>query len=204
MADFEFHVNAEAARKFLNTEADTLRNGSSRLRLAVSRAINRTMAHMRTVISGRIRKTYNVKKSDLDASLKIIKAKAGKNPSGGLSWSSRSSLPLSKFGAKAGKTYVSVRVLKSSRAARIQPGGKHAIAATSKGRAAVWIAKGHVMARTEDGSSPIVLYGPSFMSFFNGPGVGSGLRDEAQAWFEQRLPHEVEQAIRGVNNFGRG
>jgi len=204
VADFEFHVNAESARKFLNTEADTLRNGSSRLRLAVSRAINRTMAHMRTVISGRIRKTYNVKKSDLDASLKIIKAKAGKNPSGGLSWSSRSSLPLSMFGARAGKTYVSVRVLKSSRAARIQPGGKHAIAATSKGRAAVWIAKGHVMARIEDGSSPIVLYGPSFMSFFNGPGVGEGLRDEAQAWFEKRLPHEVEQAIRGGTKFGRG
>lgn len=204
MADFEFHINADAARQFLTGEISRLRDGSSRMRLAVSRTINRTMAHMRTVISGRIRQTYNIKKSDLDAALKIIKAKAGKNPSGGLSWSSRSSLPLSRFGAKAGKTYVSVRVLKSSRAARIQPGGKHAIAATSKGRAAVWIAKGHVMARTEDSKNPIVLYGPSFMSFFNGTGVAEGLRDEAQVWFEKRLPHEVEQAIRGANNFGRG
>ena len=204
MADFEFHINADAARQFLTGEIARLRDGSSRMRLAVSRTINRTMKHMRTVISGRIRQTYNVKKSDLDAALKIIKAKAGKNPSGGLSWSSRSSLPLSRFGAKAGKTYVSVRVLKSSRAARIQPGGKHAIAATLKGRAAVWIAKGHVMARTEDSKNPIVLYGPSFMSFFNGPGVAEGLRDEAQVWFEKRLPHEVAQAMRGINNFGKG
>lgn len=59
------------------------------------------------------------------------------------------------------------------------------------------------MARTEGNKTPIVLFGPSFMSFFTGPG-GRGLRDEAQAWFEQRLPHEVEQAMRGVNKFGKG
>lgn len=204
MPDFEFHINADAARKYLTGELAQTRSGSSRMRLAVSRAINRTMAHMRTVISGRIRKTYNVKKSDLDASLKVVRASAGKNPKGGLSWVSRSSLPLSQFGAKAGKTYVSVKVLKSSRAARIQPGGKHKIAATPKGRAAVWIAKGQVMARADGNKTPIVLFGPSFMSFFNGPGVAEGLRDEAQAWFEKRLPHEVEQAMRGVNNFGKG
>ncbi|WP_296966938.1 hypothetical protein [uncultured Desulfovibrio sp.] len=203
MADFEFHINADAARKYLD-QAAKLRDGSSRMRLAVSRTINRTMKHMRTVISGRIRQTYNVKKSDLDASLKIIKAGTGKNPKGGLSWSSRKSQPLVNFAAKAGKTYVSVKVLKSSRAARIQPGGKRQIAATGKGRAAVWIARGHVMARTEGGKNPIVLYGPSFMSFFNAPGVAEGLRDEAQAWFEQRLPHEVAQAMRGINNFGKG
>jgi len=202
--DFEFHINADAARKYLTDEVAQLRDGSSRMRLAVSRTINRTMAHMRTEISARIRQTYNVKKADLDAALKIIKATSGKNPKGGLSWSSRKSLPLAYFGAKAGKTYVSVKVLKSSRAARIQPGGKRQIAATSKGRAAVWIAKGQIMARTDGSKTPIVLFGPSFMSFFTGPGVAEGLRDEAQAWFEKRLPHEVEQAMRGVNKFGKG
>lgn len=62
MPDFEFHINADAARKYLTDGAAQLRDGSSRMRLAVSRTINRTMAHMRTVISGRIRQTYNVKK----------------------------------------------------------------------------------------------------------------------------------------------
>lgn len=205
MAGLEIRVNADAARKHLSGIGENFRDGSSRMRLAVSRAINRTTAHMRSQISRRIRATYYVRKADLDGGIKIIKARAGKNPSGALMFAERGSLPLSNFGARQGKTYVSVKVLRANRARRIRPGGDHKILSTPKGRAAVWMAKGHVMARVEGKDSPMILYGPSFMSFFNGPGVPDSLNAEAQAFFEKRLEHEVQNVLRGgAPMFGRG
>lgn len=206
MAGISVNYNADTARRYLSDLGENFRVGSSRMRIAVARAINRTTAHMRTRISRQIRATYYVKKTDLDNSAKIKMARASKNASGLLSFAERGSLPLSNFGARAGKTYVSVKVLKANRARRIQPGGAHKILATPKGRSAVWMAKGHVMARVEGKDSPMVLYGPSFMSFFTIPGLPDGLRDDAHVYFVKRLEQEAKfmRSGRGLVNFGRG
>ncbi|WP_297668981.1 hypothetical protein [uncultured Desulfovibrio sp.] len=185
---------------------DGFRLGSSRVRVATSRAINRTLEHMRTLISKDIRAIYYVKKKDLDAGIKIKRAHTGKNQSGSITFSNRHSLPLSQFGARQGKSYVSVKVLKANRARRIRPGGVHNIAATAKGRAAVWIAKGHVMARAEGDNTALALYGPSFMSFFTFEGRDAALQGEMDAMLQQRLVHELSWVSKQSNltNFGRG
>ena len=117
-------------------EVDSIAS-ESRLRQAVVRATNDTLTHMRSFLSKGIRATYYVKKADIDAAMKIVKARQrGRNIEGRLSFRYRQSLPLSQVGARQGKTYVSVKVLKANRARRIQPGGEKQILATKKGRAA--------------------------------------------------------------------
>lgn len=206
MAGISVNYNADLARRYLGDLGDEFRVGSSRMRISVARAINRTTAHMLTHISRQIRATYYVKKADLDKSAKITKAKAVKHSAGRLAFAELGSLPLSSFGARAAKTYVSVKVLKANRARRIQPGGDRKIIATRKGRAAVWMAKGHVMARVEDQDTPLVLYGPSFMSFFTRQGMPEALRGETHDFFVKRLEQEAKFMIsgRGLVNFGRG
>lgn len=184
------------------------RYGSSRVKVAVSRAINRTLEHMRTDISKRIRKIYYVKKADFDGATKIKKADTSKNQVGYLKFSYRGSLPLSKFGATRGKYYVSVKVLRTERRKRIQPGGDRKIIATPKGRAAVWIAKGHVMGWTEDSKNgvPTAFFGPSFMSFFTEPGMARELDAEMNAFLAKRVAHELKWVSdeKNLTNFGRG
>lgn len=102
-------------------------------------------------------------------------------------------MPLSQFGARQGKTYVSVKVLKANRARRIQPGGEKQILATKKGRAAVWIARGHVLARVEGREKPLPLYGPSFMAFFRSPENEASIAREESAWMLKRLYHHVRR-----------
>ncbi|WP_297218090.1 hypothetical protein [uncultured Desulfovibrio sp.] len=166
----------------------------SRLRWAVVNATNDTLRHMRTYLSREIRATYYVKKADIDAAMRLYKARQrGWNIKGSLSFRYRQSLPLSQFGARQGKTYVSVKVLKAHRARRIRPGGDKKIMATGKGRAAVWIAKGHVMARVEDRKKPLVLYGPSFMAFFHSPEKEEMLAREENTWMLKRLRHHVQR-----------
>ena len=105
-------------------EVDSIAS-ESRLRQAVVRATNDTLTHMRSFLSKGIRATYYVKKADIDAAMQIVKARQrGRNIEGRLSFRYRQSLPLSQFGARQGKTYVSVKVLKANRARRIQPGGE--------------------------------------------------------------------------------
>ena len=105
-------------------EVDSIAS-ESRLRQAVVRATNDTLTHMRSFLSKGIRATYYVKKADIDAAMKIVKARQrGRNIEGRLSFRYRQSLPLSQFGARQGKTYVSVKILKANRARRIQPGGE--------------------------------------------------------------------------------
>lgn len=166
----------------------------SRLRWAVVDATNDTLKHMRSFLSRKIRATYYVKKADIDAAIHMEKAhQRGRNIIGSLSFRHRQSLPLSKFGAKQRKTFVSVRVLKANRTRRIQPGGDKKILATSKGRAAVWMAKGHVMARVEDREKPLVLYGPSFMAFFRSPENMTAIAREENEWMLKRLRHHVQR-----------
>lgn len=166
----------------------------SRLKWAVVDATNDTLEHMRSFLSREIRATYYVKKADLDAAIHIKEARQRRgNIFGSLSFRYRQSLPLSKFGAKQRKTFVSVRVLKANRTRRIQPGGDKKIIATSKGRAAVWMAKGHVMARVEDRKKPLVLYGPSFMAFFRSPENMAAIAREENEWMLKRLRHHVQR-----------
>lgn len=168
----------------------------SRLRRAVIISTNDTLKHMRTIITsvkhGLINKAYYVKKEDLTAAMRMNMARQrGRNIRGSLSFRYRQSLPLSLFNAKQGKTYVSVKVLKTSRAGRIRPGGEKKILATRKRRAAVWIARGQIYARVEGREKPLILYGPSFMAFFRSPENEAILAREENAWMLKRLQQNV-------------
>lgn len=169
-----------------------LRLGDEELRFACARAINRSLGHMRSLISQEIRDIYYIKKAVLDKGIRLHAAVPRDHPEGALTFSGLETPPLSQFSPRRGKTYVSVRVLKAHRARRIHPGGEKKIVATSKGRAAVWLAKGQVMARTEGSDQPIILYGPSFMAFFRRANVVKALTIEARRYYQARLEHELD------------
>jgi hypothetical protein len=126
----------------------------------------------------------------------LKRAKSGKDMEGSLAFAEREALPLISFRGRQLKKGVSVKVLKTSRAGMIRPGGSHNILATKKGRAAVWIAKGQIMARAEEAAHPVVLWGPSFMAFFRRPGVLERLRTLTWEKYYERLKHEVDWALR--------
>lgn len=175
-----------------------VRIGDNGVRFAAGRAVNNSLKHMRALISQMLRDTYYIKKQKLDASIKIHVARFNSNPTGKLTFKDFESPPLSKFSPTQNKkrTGISVKVLKAHRARFIQPGGEKKIIATSRGRAAVWIAKGQVMARTEDSDHPVILYGPSFMAFFRRENVVKALNIEARDWFLKRFQHELRYELR--------
>lgn len=199
---------------------DEFRLGSSRVKIATKWAIVDTLKYLRTQISSQIRKTYNVQKQNLDAAIKIRWPHAGKNQAGSIAFSKRHSLPLSMFDAKEtmkkgrgnkGKSLgISVQILKGKAKAQrkiIRPGGIHHIYASWPSlQAAVWLAKGHVMARVDDKDHPVILYGPSFMSFFTLEGRPDALQDMAAAKMENRLKQHLKFVANKSNltNFGRG
>lgn len=201
-------VNSKEIKDYLGDLSNRFEIGSSRLKIVGSRAVNRTLAHLKSHISKDIRKTYYVKKGDLDKShIKIIKASPRKNMQGTLIFKNRLSLPLIHFGGKQNKTFVSVKVLRANRARSIQPGGDHKILSTTKHkRAAVWVMRDNIYARVEDQKHPIILWGPSFLSYFSRPGVTEELRKVYTTMMEERVQHEAEVILSGIalNNFGRG
>lgn len=193
------HVDMYDMRSFINSKRLLLLDDEGR-RLAVWRSIDDTLKHMRSDISKKIRARYFVKKAELDKGIKMYGTMDGphRDAYGRLGFQGFENPPLSKFEPqvrknKKGKfTAVSVRVLKANRRRYIKPGGIHKIVATSKGRAAVWMAKGEVMARTEEADHPVILYGPSFMAFFRLTGVADALNAETQRYFRQRLTHHMD------------
>lgn len=205
MASFDLSVTADIdGAEALADARNLVRLGRNYIRVACARAINRSLKHMRSIISAEIRDIYYVKKKVLDKGIKVYKAAPGdKEMTGVLFAYGPDSQPLSTFepevrrNKKGNPTAVSVRVLKANRRRYIKPGGIHKIVATSKGRAAVWMAKGEVMARTEDsGKKLIVLYGPSFMAFFRRPNVAKALNIEAGRYYEKRLAQEISHYLR--------
>ncbi|MDR2051134.1 MAG: phage tail protein [Deltaproteobacteria bacterium] len=193
----KIEINAFEAQEMAGYFSDGGGRGySTRVTIATARAINRALAHMQTLVIKDIRAAYNVKRADVAAVMKLKKATAKKIMQGSLEFEGRASLSLIRFGGRRNKHGVSVRVLKTSRAGNIQPGGTHKILATKKaGRAAVWIAKGVIMARTEEAEHPIMLWGPSFLAYFHRPGIAEQLRERAAAKFRERLKHEVAWAL---------
>jgi hypothetical protein len=180
------------------------RNYSTRVTIATARAINRALEHMRTLVIKDIRSVHNVSRKDVAAAMKLTRAKAKKLMEGSLAFDGRDALPLISFQGRQLAKGVSVRVLKTSRAGKIRPGGSHGILATRKGRAAVWIAKGQIMARTEGADHPIILWGPSFMTFFRRPGVAERMRGQAEQEFSERLKHEMAWALENqTSDYGR-
>lgn len=199
-APLQLKVDFSRAEDLLGREL----NGSREINLAVFEAVHHTARHMRTYISKGIRSIYYVKKGDLDASIKmstvgktraIKRLKPHVNPSmGTVTFEARRSLPLSLFGARQNRNFISVRVLKSNRARRIQPGGEQKILATKNGRAAVWMAKGHVLARVEGRNKPLALFGPNFMGYFSRPDRMVDMQEELERHLLARLRHELGRA----------
>ena len=205
MPEIDLKMNLDAARDWMNDQAETFDLGPYRLKVATRRAINRTLGHRRSLISMEIRDRYYAKKNEVDNSMKLKEVNSLSKQKGVISYRARASLPLSSFGALQGKTFVSVRVLKAHKRRRIQPGGKWDILQSStrnvrkKGTkertrvpvAAVWMAKGQVWARVAGQEHPKMLYGPNFMSFFNLPNVAKALGIEMNEYFSKRLAHET-------------
>ena len=172
--------------------------GSSSLKIVGARAINRTLITLRKHIDQELRATYYVKSGDIKAAVFMDKARPGKVMRGKLVFTNRMSFPLISFGAKQNKSFVSVRVLKANRQRRIAPGGKPNILETEKKkRAAVWIAKGQVFARVEGEERPVMLWGPSFMSFFNKPSVLEQLQQMNEDVLQHNLQREANAMLQG-------
>lgn len=62
------------------------------------------------------------------------------------------------------------------------------------------------MARVDDKDHPVILYGPSFMSFFTEPGMARELESEMNAFLAKRVAHELKWVSneKNLTNFGRG
>lgn len=162
-----------------------------KIRLAIMRAINRTLAHERTSASKMIRQIYALPKSGYDAAVKIKKANATRLV-GSVDFEGADSIPLARYPHSVGKTYVSVRVLKEGGRKKIPSGGSKSIQATKKrGLPAVFKGKGKLQARVAGSDRPVILYGPSLMAFFKKDANVELLETEAQTWFEKRLAHEL-------------
>lgn len=194
MEGLQVTVNTERMQHLLAQYAWRFKD-KKRLRRVMANAINRTLLHMRTVAVRGIRETYFVPAGEVRKTMSLRRARPNSNPSGELKFKGNMTSPLIKFGAQQRKKGVSVRVLRSSGARFIQPGGDKKIVKTAKDRAAVWIAKGDVYARVEDRDHPVILYGPSFLSFFNRPGVAEQLRAQSEEFMIKRLRHEAEYAL---------
>ena len=194
MDGLQISINTEQLQHLLAQYAHRFKD-ERKLRKVMANAVNRTLLHMRTVAVRGIRETYIVNAADVRKVMTVHKARPNSNPSGALKFKGDMSLPLINFKAVQRKKGVSVRVLRSSGAKFIQPGGEKQIMATKKGRAGVWIAKGNVYARVEGKEHPIILYGPSFLSFFNKPGVAEQLRAQSEAFLAKLLQHEIDYAL---------
>ncbi|MDR1946643.1 MAG: hypothetical protein LBQ51_05695 [Desulfovibrio sp.] len=177
----------------------------SRLRYAVKLGIDRTLVHLRKIIAVGIRETYHIKSAAVKNAVIMRKPvnRKGAELAGSLTYVSRLSLPLISYGAKQRKKGVSVRILKTHGTRLVTPGGDKKIMKTAKDRAAVWIAKGHVMARVEDKDHPVILYGPSLLSYFTRPGIWKMLRVEAYEFMHQRVEHETEAVLAGFGSGGK-
>jgi hypothetical protein len=192
-------LNADELRKRAGDMAHNFETSHSKLVLAAKYAADDTLEHVRALSVKGIRSTYFVKAGDLRKRIFLQKARADK---GGvrarLTFYGNLALSLTSFGAKKTKTGISVRILKERGRRMIRPGGEKFIKRTEKGRAAVWIAKGHVVARTDTRDHPVVLRGPSFLSWFKRPGVYEQLAAAADAKFYDRLIHHAGMVLQGI------
>jgi len=186
---FSFSLDVPEARDIL----DDCGLSEKAVVVGVKRAINRTLEHSRKSISDAVREVYRAKAFDVKSTVRLIRATyRGKRFHGALRFAGEASLPLIRYGAKERKKGgVTVKVLKGSRGGLIKPGGSRRILATSYGKARAWIAKGNVMAMTEDADHPFILYGPSFLAFFKKLGVAERIMDDAGDFFDARLAHEI-------------
>ena len=189
----EIKINTADAHRYLDDLGLKIRLGTSRLQLATARAINRTLITVRKGMVQEIRAVHYISAGDLNRAITIKKAKTSAVAEGKLQAEGDLSMPLINFRGRQLKGGVSVKVLKTSRAGLLRPGGSRNIIATKKkGRAAVWIAKGHIFARVEGSDHPVVLFGPSFMTFLNRPGVAERLNREATDMLQARIIHEAK------------
>jgi hypothetical protein len=170
---------------------------------AGKRAVNRALSHARSLGIKGIAGIYNVAGGDVKRAFYIRKGRIVRGEIQGrmLVWGMKR-LPLSKFDASWNKEGVTVTVLRENGPRLVHPGGDKKIKITSRGRAATWIAKGHVMARTDIVDRPIILYGPNFMAYFRRPGVPEQLRDAAAEMLLKRLPIEARALKFGFAKVG--
>ncbi len=195
--------------KALESLGQDLELSPKKLSYAAARSINRSLVTVQKHIDQGIRTKYYVKSGDVKKSLKMTKARAGKDLYGALDYEAEKSLPLHKFNAKKGKKFVSVRVLRANRQRRITPGGEKNIIKTKKGRAAVWIARDRkgdlqIFARTgnaenKENQQVQVLYGPSFMSFFTQPNINQELHEMRRESMRKNFVSEVNAVIKGYS-----
>lgn len=213
MEDVFCDIRSEFAEMFEGASRSRYSKGAGGVWVAVSYAVNDTLKHMKSYASKLIRAQYYVKKKDLDQYIGHSKAfihKSGQAIIGTLRVGGRKNLPLIEFDAQQKKNFVSVRVLKANRRRAIKPGvnsniedmspggGRSPILATKeKGRAAVWIKKGNIYARTVDKPFPIILYGPSLMAFFSHKENRDLLQDEQASYLVKRLNHHFGQLAKG-------
>ncbi|MCL1915675.1 MAG: phage tail protein [Desulfovibrionaceae bacterium] len=162
----------------------------------IARAQNDALKTAQAEAVRAIREEYNAPAGKIKNAMTLKKARQ-RHLQAVLTLKGRMSVELIHYGARPGKSGVTVKVLKSSRRSAIRPGGKQGILATKKRRvSATWIAKGHVFARVDDSENPIQrLWGPSFLTRLSNEDVRRRLETRVRDRFTNRLRYYADQVL---------
>lgn len=193
MAINGFYINIADATKVLKLLGRKF--GDSEIKLALARAINRTLAKGKTAASSEIRKTYRIRKRDLDPKVKVFKASRAK-PVGKVStWGTP--ISLTNFNPSQRKRGISFNIkgkrvfIKGAFWQQKKKGGGRTIFA--RGR---YGATGFVPSKSRYPISKLVTLSQGVM--FNNPGVIDRTMAPIERDFEPRFRHELNFLLAGL------
>lgn len=158
-------------------------------------ALNETIDHAQTLANKAIREEYAASQEDVRRTMRVWYA-SNLKLTARLSTRGKACLELIKYRATKQVNGVSVKVLKSSRKSLIKATENNKILLTQrKERARVWIAKGHVMAMKKNKNTPIILYGPSFLTRLSHNDVRLKIIDGSSAYYQKRIKHHAKHCL---------
>lgn len=197
MSSLYVHLDSARAETILGSLADLLKN-RRKFYTVIARAQNRTISSMRKAVVQSIRGEYDAPASEIRKTMSVSNSNPRKLVAR-LSMRGRMSIGLEHYKAKRTPKGVSVKILKGQGAKVIKAGGDKEILETKKNKAsATWIAKGRVFARVKDKATPIVLFGPSFLTVLARLEIKSSLQAQAEETFSKRLIHEANYELNKV------
>ena len=181
--------------------------------VAMRRAINRTATHLPKTIKNETLKNYaatNIRKKDIQKTLKVYKAKKGGELSAGVASTANKKTPLYRFETsrrKPGKNppeYVLARVLINSSMKKLKGDAKHSkafIMRTENGHFGVFERKLEVYRKNPREKHPNdetveEVFGPSIPSMVRNKKSSDAIVKEGTEFLQRQLNHEIEYSLR--------
>lgn len=161
-----------------------IKGGASK---AIARALNHTIAKVKTVTVKEVRKVYNIPAKELNSRMKSTNARAGSNMEVSLGiWDL--GIPLIQFYVGKPSTARKAVRVRVKKAAKLLPGG---FVRAPEDKLGVFI-------RAGDARYPIKrLYGPSAAQMAESEVVGHEVIQFGQQAFSERLEHEIWWLMNG-------